>query len=282
MTEYLCNLVIPGAAKSGTSSLFSALVSHPEIAEAFPKEPQFFSSDERFSGGAAAHNAYFGSPPPKAEYYCDASQSYFLDAGAIERIKASLDNPKVIIMLRDPIARIQSHYRWAVRSGMEKSSLADAIEDRGDRTDYFLLERSDAYWPVGGYLAFSRYSRYLPMWRESFPPEDILVLKSERYFANPFDVLDEVYTFLGLQPHQEEEIEHRNSSVGTRLRHPPEILSSLASLMPAGLRRNVVYRDIKDRVLRSLSPDAPSQIEDSLRAKLEIQLAADIALHRSL
>ena len=39
-------LIVAGAQKAGTSSLFSALSLHPEISPARTKEPQFFALQE--------------------------------------------------------------------------------------------------------------------------------------------------------------------------------------------------------------------------------------------
>ncbi len=125
-SEYLCNLIIPGAGKSGTSSLHAALTAHPQICGSNPKEPQFFSFPERYALGPDHHNAYF-SCDGSAKYYCEGSQCYFVHEDAIKRIAESLDNPQIIIMLRDPVDRLLSHYAWNFKRGAEKASLGEAI-----------------------------------------------------------------------------------------------------------------------------------------------------------
>lgn len=282
MSDYLCNLIIPGAAKSGTSSLFAALADHPKIAVADPKEPQFFSSDERFAGGAEAHNAYFDTSGSAFSFYCDASQSYFADSKALDRITAVLARPKVILMLRHPIERLFSQYRWAVRSGMENESLEKAIAERGERTDYFYMLGSNAYWPYGGYLGFSRYSRLVPMWQAAIPAEDLLIIKAERFFADPEAGFAELFGFLGVPRPQLTKVGHNNSSAETRLRHPPSVFSKLANILPKGLRQNAGYLRLKNSVLHKLSPEPPKSLDLEIRKSLEHVLKADIELHAAL
>ncbi len=64
MSEFLCNLVIPGAGKSGTSSLHTLLGEHPRIHMSSPKEPQFFSFDDLYQKGAESHNRIFEEGVP--------------------------------------------------------------------------------------------------------------------------------------------------------------------------------------------------------------------------
>lgn len=282
MCDYLCNLLMPGAAKSGTSSLFSALAEIDEVSQASPKEPQFFSSAERFAGGAAAHNAYFSPDKERARYYCDASQSYFADPIALSRIRSSLSRPKIIIMLRHPIDRLLSHYRWAVRSGMENETLEQAIASRGERTDYYYLPRSNAFWSHGGYLAFSRYTKHLPMWLEAFPDSDMHVIKAERFFESPSVEMRSVLDFLGLEPTDQITMRRNNATTTTRLREPPLFLSRAAALLPQSLREAKRYRRIKDRALQAISPKLPTRLDPDMLRMLEDELAADIAFHDAL
>ena len=132
MTDYLCNLVVPGAGKSGTSSLCGVLSQHPEICMSRPKEPQFFSFDDRFERGPAFHNRIFGHCSAPARYYAEASQCYFADERAIERISRSLKRPKIVIMLRHPVDRAISQYNWNFRRGIEKDPIENAVRDRGE------------------------------------------------------------------------------------------------------------------------------------------------------
>ena len=57
--EYLCNLVVPGAAKSGTSSLHEALNKHPEICMSEIKEPHYFCRLGKYAQGSSYHNSLF-------------------------------------------------------------------------------------------------------------------------------------------------------------------------------------------------------------------------------
>ena len=105
MSEYLCNLVIPGAAKSGTSSLHDLLDQHPEVNMSKPKEPQHFSFEDLYMRGAVAHNSLFRNDK-KYRYHGESSQCYMIHHVAMKRIKDSLSCPKIIIILRHPVDRL--------------------------------------------------------------------------------------------------------------------------------------------------------------------------------
>lgn len=61
MSRYMCNLVVPGAAKSGTSALHEMLDAHPRVQMSSTKEPHYFSEDEIHENGVNWHNSLFSN-----------------------------------------------------------------------------------------------------------------------------------------------------------------------------------------------------------------------------
>ncbi len=167
-SEYLCNLIVPGAAKSGTSTLHDALNQHPEICMSDSKEPHYFCRFERNTKGPKHHNSLFSQVGGES-VFGESSTSYMPWPDAIERISKDLENPKIIIVLRDPISRTFSHWRWRVKLGLEKRSLLQAIKLDGYGYD---PEKPDGYGYMA-YLQFSNYSKYCPLWIEKFGKENV-------------------------------------------------------------------------------------------------------------
>ena len=276
--DYLCNLLIPGAAKSGTTSLCAALDQHPDICVSTPKEPQFFTADERFAGGAAAHNALFRGA--KARYYADGSQSYFPRLQDIERIAEALGRPKVIIVLRDPIARAISHYAWRYRRATETDSLEEAFTSRGWNVEYVYEKMIQGYQGIGGYLAHSNYSRWVPEWRSRFGEENVLLLRYEDFAGHEAAVLRRCFDFLGLPTPEGLTIPRENTTEGTVTKAVPASIR-LADRVMRGPLRNP-YRALRQRILARATPVPDVRLSPEFRARLEEELAPDFAVHRAV
>jgi hypothetical protein len=143
-----------------------------------PKEPQFFSFNDLYQKGPESHNSIF-EEKSGYDYYGESSQSYFVHEHAIERIERDLDDPKVILLLRHPVERLLSHYRWRYTHAVEDRPLLRAVREGGMDTVYEYDPGFGMYAVRGGgYIAFSQYSKYVPLWKNSFGEENVLLLKT--------------------------------------------------------------------------------------------------------
>src|SRR5690606_412439 len=103
------NLILPRAAKCGTTSLTAYLDLHPRIKIVYPKKSHFFT----FYNGHI--DEVFQEPEePQKEYYCNSATSYLPNPEALENIKKLTPETKFIVVLRHPVDRIISHYKWLV------------------------------------------------------------------------------------------------------------------------------------------------------------------------
>lgn len=284
--SYKCNLLVPGAPKSGTTAFHDALARHPLICMSRPKEPWFFFGD-RFEGGAARHNALFSPETPQVRIYGESSQGYFADEEAQERIRACLGTPKIILLLRHPVERALSQYRYDFRRGIETDPLATALRTRGEDPALVYDDRIAFYRTVGGYQALSRYSRIVPMWQDRFGAENVLLLQAELFRDNPDRALGLCHDFLGLpvlDPAGDTgtPANLRNASSGTVRKVMPGPLRRLAKLMPRGLKSSGLYRGLRQKVLRQITPPMPETPDAETIAFLTDTLAGDIAWHAAI
>ena len=86
-SKYKCNLVVPGFAKSGTSSLHDYLNLHPDICMSSPKECHFFAINNKYENGCEFHNKIFSYSSDKALFYGESSTIHSLWEPALKRIK---------------------------------------------------------------------------------------------------------------------------------------------------------------------------------------------------
>ncbi len=104
-------LVIAGAARSGTSFLAAALAAHPDIDPGSLKEPNYYSRHP--DRGAEWYDALF-HPRRPGLLRMDASVSYTypLFPAALEALAAATTDPYVVYLVRDPVPRAVSHYLY--------------------------------------------------------------------------------------------------------------------------------------------------------------------------
>lgn len=188
------NLLVPGAPKCGTTSLYYYLRQHPDIYLSPAKEPHFFDSDVKYQKGFQWYlNEYF--PGLNNEKYLGEMTPAYLDHHdvVIGRIRKEISNEiKFIIMLRDPVKRAWSHYQHMVRSGKESETFEDALELEEDRIV------QDKGWFT--YFWEGLYGHHLSKWFEVFGREQFLVLRQENLQKEPQEVLNQIFDFLGIEP----------------------------------------------------------------------------------
>ncbi|USR93196.1 sulfotransferase [Phormidium yuhuli AB48] len=203
--------IIIGAAKSGTSALYSYLASHPKVLPAVVKEINFWSS--RFHYGLPWYQAHF---PAISEAIAleqgfmtgEASPSYFAHPEAPKRLKQAYPNIRLIVSLRNPVDRTISHYYDRVRRRQETRPLDQAIHESLD-SNYTTSEEEKL---AQNYLQESCYGANLKGWYSQFASEQIYVVKSEDLLANPGATSQGVFEYLGLPNHQLHQ--YRNYNVG--------------------------------------------------------------------
>jgi len=206
----LPSVLLIGAQRSGTTSLFNYLVRHPDVLPPLGKEIHFF--DLHYARGERWYRGRF----PFAyrlrggAITLDASPYYLLHPLAPERAARLLPGVKLVAVLRNPVERAFSHYQHEVRDGRETLSFADAIAQEQARTEG--EEERHAREP--GYYSFSHhrytytrrglYLEQLRRWAARYGRERLLVLQSEALFRDPAAAVDRVQAFLGLRPHPSE------------------------------------------------------------------------------
>lgn len=208
----LPELIIPGAAKSATSSLHDYLGAHPDIYMSRPKEPHFFVKPERYSRGLGAYAELF-SPAGGAAVCGESSTTYLLFSHlAAPRIAAALPEVRLVVVLRNPLDRIESSYRWLWSLGLERRPLREAV--LSDWRDWPRPDRAIGGYKFSYYCAESRYAvRLLPFF-EHLSPEQILVLTTEALSARPLETLNRIGTFVGVSSFTEAPTQRSNLTGG--------------------------------------------------------------------
>lgn len=177
------DFIVIGAHKAGSTSLAYYLAQHPNICFSSIKEPHFFTQT---NPNIQTEEEYFKlfSPKPgqllgEASINCTMTKR---KPGTEERIHEHNPNTKLIYLLRDPIERIASAYRYRYVNNWTLKPLRDMEQE--------VLE--------GDYLAVSSYYSQVKPYLDFFPKENLFVCQSELMQENPQEFMRRLLGFLNL------------------------------------------------------------------------------------
>ena len=138
----------------------------------------------------------------------EATPYYLFHPAVPDRVKATSPEVKLIVLLRDPVARAYSQYQHSVARGHEPLTFEDALDAEPHR----LAGEEEKLLADPMYTSFSHrhhsycsrgvYVDQLVRWMERFAPERFLIISSEDLFADPRTELGRVFDHLELQPYE--------------------------------------------------------------------------------
>ena len=195
------NFIIAGFPKCGTTSLHHYLGEHPEIYMPAQKELHFFTCDilsklHKGPKDIIVKKTQINSSEKYLNFYKsvrneiaigDASPSYINYPSQFKKIKEYLNDPKVIIILRDPIDRAYSNYLHLKREHRETLTFEEAIFKEVER-------KTNKYSDFWYYKFNSTYYDKIIKAKETF--SNVLILTSEELSNNGEATLKNVYKFL--------------------------------------------------------------------------------------
>jgi Sulfotransferase domain len=229
--------IIIGAQKCGTSSLFHYLEQHPRLGSARTKEVHYF--DLHFDRGPYWYRGQFRRRP--GEIVVEASPYYLFHPAVPARAAALLPAAKLIVVMREPVARAYSHYQHARAKGHETLGFEEAIaaerERMGDSHDALAdgrIRRSHAHQHFS-YISRGFYADQIARWQKHYPADSFLFLRAEDLFAAPQESFDQACSFLGLPQVALPDASARNARSYDRMR--PEMRAELARLYEEPNRR---------------------------------------------
>lgn len=170
------HFLVVGAQRCGTTYLHSLLEAHPGVAMARPArpEPKVFLSDELTDRGVEWYDATYFAHAVPGQLLGDKSTSYLEDPLAPARARRMLGEPGVLVVLRDPVERAVSNWRFSTDHGLETRSAEEALTAN--------LQEQQPWDPATSsvspfaYLERGRYVDHLVPWLQEFPDTRVLFL----------------------------------------------------------------------------------------------------------
>ena len=249
-------VIIIGAMKAGTTSLYDLLIQHSQVAPCALKESEYFSKNHGKNLGVSRYEDLWQFEPSAHKWALEASPGYSkfpFESGVPERIFQYGLRPKFIYILRDPVARIESHFNhtkhYHYYTGFHQESLGHAI----NVSNY--------------YLQLKQYAEY-------FSADDFLLLDYDDLRNAQGKLVSSVCDFLQL-PVEPLEPKHSNpyeqfSKAEVKLLKS-SLLSKIAPLVPSSVRVK-----IRQLLSRLSDPEPRFQLSENHKDMIREKLAEDM------
>lgn len=197
----LPNFLIVGAARCGTTSLHHYLRQHPDVFMCDPKEPRFLSGLANHPGAGPGDRAVSRVAVRTLESYVrlfengagrkavgEASvETLYFYKQSIPAIRKTLGDPKILMILRDPVDSLFSTFNFMRRLGREHLPLREALRREEER------KRKGYDW-MWRYREARLYAEQVRAFQSHF--SRVCVLFYDDLNKNPMTVLRTVCEFL--------------------------------------------------------------------------------------
>jgi len=249
------NFLIIGAAKAGTTAVYAYLSQHPQVFMSEWKEPSFFALEGNptpFAGprdavgerqrtrDLARYQALFRDVTDQRAIG-EASTLYLFTDQAAARIRRYLPDVKLMAILRNPVERAYSAYRYLRRDEREPlPTFEEALAAEESRLR--------ANWePIWAYRTGGCYYAQVKRYFDLFPREQIEVYLYEDFERRPLSIMRDTFGFLGVDPTFEPDMSIRynvSGDVRSRFVHslfaaPSAAKDVLRPLLPRAVRQRL-------------------------------------------
>lgn len=251
------NALLVGSAKAGTTALFSFLSEHHAVESPPRKEPKYLSYTAGINelNGPSDEKTIDRCVKDEEEYkslYATDDRIISIDGSVdnlyyykevIPLIKEKLGDVKIIISLRDPVARAFSAYAMQLRDQRETLSFEKALEVEEQRIN-------DKYEFIWHYKHCGLYYEQVKAYKDNFTNVQVIII--DDFKKEPQSVFDQLLSFLEIDKNYDIDFSQTPNKTGipkNKLLHKVLVLSNLVKklsvLIPVGLRRKLHQTVVK-------------------------------------
>ncbi len=253
----LPNFLIAGASKCGTTALYYYLKQHPGIGFPDLKEPKYFSSKHlnfpHQGPGDKTVDKYAVRNFDKYKLLFEELESYKLIGEAspdyiyyhqftADEIKETLGDIPIILILRNPVERAFSAYKYLVRDSREKLSFREGLDAEEER----LQNNWDFIW---AYKGGGEYYQQVKSFLEGF--SNVKIVIQERFRKETDATVSDIFEFLEVDPNVEIDTDIQHNKSGKPTNPIAKFLLSRDNKVSAGIReimKKTIPRPILEKV----------------------------------
>lgn len=256
------NLFLIGVNKAGTSWLYHLLRRHPDVFMSDVKELYYFGDEQDGPDSLSAYHEHFPFDE-EYRYYGEATVMYYREARVADEIHAYNPEAKVLAIVRDPIQRTLSQYRYHKQLGL--------IDENTDFDEALTVQ------PM--LLRDSHYEETLPHFADRFGPDQFTVVSLEEGREAPERLWKDLLTFLDIAevplPDRTSSPENPTGSAAFRRLYRMTIrpLKKQAPGVYERMLQSTLVRQIKLGLIRLLGTADASPISDEVEGHLRDEFA---------
>jgi hypothetical protein len=216
----LPDFIVIGAAKSGTTSLYEYFRNHSNLFGSYKKEIGFF--DNNYNLGTEWYRTWFPTKSSMEKRInnnknlaYEVSPSYFQSPWCIKNMHETIPNPKLILVLRNPVDRTYSHYQHSTRRGIKtKIPFRDLLNrdletyERIKNEDNGIINK-EFLW--NSYIGPSIYAKLIKEWLKYFSLDQLLIFSTEELKKNHRDVFSRIHDFLNIKDEEIDTVTKHNT-----------------------------------------------------------------------
>jgi hypothetical protein len=263
MSARLPNFLFIGPDKAGSTWLHAVLMTHPQALLPAAKDLYFF--DRYYGRGLDWYAGHFSGGTAADLVVAEVCHDYLFSPVAAERILATLPDVRLMVCLREPVARAFSSYLHMLRHGLTDLDFVTALKTIDELLDH------------------GAYARHLEPYQRLFGRDRIYLAVFDDLQADPQRFLDELTDWLGIAHHELSAEEREPRREASRARNV--VLARLvkrSALLARDMRldrlvgklkssrhvERLLYTPLKERP--EISPEAAAMVQAVLAADLEL------------
>jgi len=256
------NIYIVGFQKCASSTLFEVLLMHPDVSGTTPKETFFlvddnydhFDPDKNIINNDCSWDTYIRA---NSQSVVESSVCNFYQQRALESIESDKDS-KVIFILRDPVERFISVYKYLIGkiNGIPANTSLDDFFDQCNegKFDRHILKYA---------IEHGKYHKYIELWKNALGSDRIHIIGMKPFLHKPDETLSSLFAFLSLPTCTIQSIPHKNKS---KTYTYPFVHKKLVSVFGGSLFSNQLTKSIYSMLF--MKPVDKSKLQFKSRALL--------------
>lgn len=266
------NIIIAGVPRSGTTSLFKYLSSHPDVTPTKYIEGCYFIDKNYYSkhynqrllpkyyeGGIDGYKEIFEKPQSSTQFYLDSSPDYLYQNDFLDSLQKFQNQPYLIVVLRNPVKRIHSMFEFSkgklarLPKDMSFSKFIDLVNNRSSELKDLVNLRE--------IIEHSNYVKHLSKLTRIFPRKNLLIITHDEFVQDTSSVINMICNKVGLDDHYYKDFDFKIHNSSAALRFP--ILQRIYNTLP--IPHNLRYGESQfKKILRGIYRKFNYQEKDEL------------------
>lgn len=191
----LPDVIFVGPLKTATTYIYNYYLHHPNVTTSEPIKELYYY-DEHYGQGEDWYLTHF-SPKPEHQVMIDVSPSYLIDSKAMERIKKDNPTAKIIMTLRDPMERFNSHVNHHIRHGYPYTGFNDLLAEH----------------PC--VIQGSQYDAYVDQWISEFGENQVFILDYHELTQDAATFMKKICKIIDIPFNADYDFGHKVNSAST-------------------------------------------------------------------